>query len=225
MKTFILRKNGFVTRLDSDYKSFGMEPNNLFSPLSVIEKKLQSARNEIQREVHFARADISPFEKQIKEEEKFLKKIRACRNSPEKMLQEFKKIYSEGSIVRNSRGEIDTEATIKKFENHLAEQLRINNRYKALAKLTKEMEQIRKGEGIYARGDVSLARMDIDRNALKQRIEERLQVCEDIVKYWGSRRGGFLATNDKDQIAADLAAIDKAEKFISRAQEILQKLK
>lgn len=54
MKTFILRKNGVVTRTDSDYKSFGMEPQNLFSPLTEIEKKLQFARGEIQMRVHKA---------------------------------------------------------------------------------------------------------------------------------------------------------------------------
>lgn len=53
MKTFALRKNGVVTRADSDYKSFGMEPS-LSSPLSGIEKKLQFARSEIQMKVHKA---------------------------------------------------------------------------------------------------------------------------------------------------------------------------
>lgn len=138
----------------------------------------------------------------------------------------YQKLSIANSEIKTSlvkRGQDRGDAT--PFGNHLAEQMRINNRYEALANLTKEMEQIRKGVGSYARGDASFARMDIDRDALKQRIEERLQVCKDIVKYWGSRKGGFLATNDKDQIAADLKAIDKAEKFISRAQEVLQKLK
>lgn len=53
MKTFILRKNGFITRTDSDYKSFGMEPN-LSSPLPEVEKKLQFTRSEIQMKVHKA---------------------------------------------------------------------------------------------------------------------------------------------------------------------------
>ena len=57
MKTFILRKNNFVIHMDSDYKSFGMEPQNLFSPLTKIEKKLQFARGEIQMKVHKALLD------------------------------------------------------------------------------------------------------------------------------------------------------------------------
>lgn len=51
MKTFILRKNNSIVHIDSDYKSFGMEPS-LSSPLSEIEKKLQFARSEIQMKVH-----------------------------------------------------------------------------------------------------------------------------------------------------------------------------
>lgn len=51
-KTFVLRKDGAV-RIDTEYKSFGMEPSSS-SPLPAVEKKLQFARSEIQMKVHKA---------------------------------------------------------------------------------------------------------------------------------------------------------------------------
>lgn len=227
MKTFILRNKGRVIHMDSDYKSFGMEPD-LPSPLPEVEKKLQFARSEIQMKVHKAllsagagRHGVSctllklsgkslPFKlfiNSIKERdfnEDKMKKV-DVKSVVSSVLKEYFGSRAVGSVsvsVRISKGTHDSRiAPTYDIEWNVAAALKIG------------------------RKDSAFVRVDIDRNALKQRIEERLQVCKDIVKCWGSRKGGFLATNDKDQITADLEAIDKAEKFISRAQEVLQKLK
>ena len=227
MKVFILRKGGVVTRADSDYKSFGMEPN-LSSPLPEIEKKLQAARTEIQREVHKAlliagagRHGVSCtllklsgkslsfklFINSIKERDFKEDKMKKVNVRP--IVSSILKEYFGGHAV----GGVSASRKISKGTHDP----RIAPTYDIEWYVVTTLEVGRK--------DSAFARMDIDRDALKQRIEKRLQVCEDIVKYWGARKGGFLATNDKDQIAVDLEAIDKAEKFISRAQEVLQKLK
>ena len=234
MKIFILRKNGAVTRADSDYKSFGMEPN-LSSPLPEIEKKLQFARSEIQMKVHKAllsagagRHGVSCSSLKLSGKslsfKLFINSIKGRDFNENKMKKADVKSVVSSSLKEyfGSRavGSVNVSVRISKGTHDPRIAPTYNIEWNVAAALN-----IGRKDSAFAWADSSFVRVDIDRNALKQRIEERLQVCKDIVEYWGSRKGGFLATNDKDQITADLEAIDKAEKFISRAQEVLQKLK
>lgn len=70
-----------------------------------------------------------------------------------------------------------------------------------------------------------VARNDIDKKALSDRLLVKLEKCQRVVTTWKSRQGAWLSTGDKDQIEADKKVIDDAEFFIEKVSNILKKLK
>lgn len=166
------------------------------------------------------------FAKEIKEDERFLKKIIACRGKPEKMLQEFKKIYAEGSVIRNPRtGEIDTEATIRKFERHLEEQKKIASRYRALDENAKDFAAWRNHRKdaydlsashdiIVRAGKLEMKKISSQMRGARMTINDLSSRLEKLKKETAHLGGGSLFGEISEEVKKEILSLEQAIKEV-----------
>lgn len=225
MKVFIRRKVGAMARTDASVEEFH---NRLASGLKKAEDLLnaraaqiwKAEQSKVSHDVHKGKFRIALSVRFSAEKGDFELKLQLVSSGSHGIPAKTMDSATMGKVVRIIKSSLEASSIN-------ASPLRISSvgtgGAPTIGFLTlKGKVSVERGDG--ERGCVR-SRTDIDRTALKQRIEKRLRVCKEIVELWGSREGGFRSSNDKDQIEADLEAIDRAEKFIARAQEVLKKLK